>query len=80
VSAPGSDIASLGTDGKPRRFSGTSAAAPFVTGTIALLWSEFPRAGAGQVKLALTHFGQRSHTIVPPVLDAWAAFQFMSRN
>lgn len=30
-----------------------SAAAPFVTGAIALLWSEFPNATAAQVKFAI---------------------------
>ena len=42
--APGTGITSLGTSGRPQISGGTSAAAPFVTGTIALLWSEFPRA------------------------------------
>jgi subtilisin family serine protease len=35
LSAPGEDITSLGTEGKPRTFGGTSAATPFVTGAIA---------------------------------------------
>jgi hypothetical protein len=34
---------SLGTNGSPRAFGGTGAAAPFVTGAIAPLWSEFHR-------------------------------------
>ena len=80
LAAPGENIASLGTDGGSRRFGGTSAAAPFVTGTIALLWSEFPGARAAQIKLALMQVGRRSRTIVPSLLDAWAAYEFMSRN
>jgi subtilisin family serine protease len=74
--APGQNITSLGTNGKPLTFNGTSAAAPFVTGTIALLWSEFPDAGAAEVKLAITRCGrQPRNTLVPPLLDAWAAYQ-----
>ena len=79
LSAPGESVTSLGTDGRPRRFGGTSAAAPFVTGAIALLWSEFPDATAAQVKLAVTHAGmRRRQTIAPPVLNASAAYQAMA--
>ena len=42
LGAPGDRITSLGAQGEPLTFGGTSAAAPFVTGAIALLWSEFP--------------------------------------
>ncbi|HWP93361.1 MAG TPA: S8 family serine peptidase [Thermodesulfobacteriota bacterium] len=42
LSAPGDNITSLGANGKSLTFGETSAAAPFVTGAIALLWSEFP--------------------------------------
>ena len=76
LSAPGENITSLGTNGKPQTFGGTSAAAPFVTGVIALLWSEFPGASAAQIKLAVTQAGtRRRKTIAPPLLDAWAAHQ-----
>ncbi len=101
LSAPGEGVTSLGTNGTPQTFGGTSAAAPFVTGAIALLWSEFPKASATQIKLAVTQSGRRpgtpSHstalssvarsglwgagrprkTVVPPLLDAWAAYQSM---
>ena len=78
LSAPGENITSLGTNGKPQTFGGTSAAAPFVTGAIALLWSEFPAATAGELKLAVTQpsGGERTR-LVPPLLDAWAAYQLM---
>jgi subtilisin family serine protease len=76
LGAPGDRITSLGTDGKPFTSGGTSAAAPFVTGAIALLWSEFPDVSAGAMKLAVTgtHAGRRT-SVVPPLLDAWGAHQ-----
>lgn len=80
LAAPGENITSLGTDGKPKTFHGTSAAAPFVTGAIALLWSEFPRASATRVRLAVTPSAVSRRSITPPLLDAWAAYQFMSSN
>jgi subtilisin family serine protease len=80
LAAPGENIASLGTDGESKNLGGTSAAAPFVTGAIALLWSEFPSARASQIRLALTRASRRSRTIVPPLLDAWAAYESMSMN
>jgi subtilisin family serine protease len=81
LAAPGENIASLGTRGNPGTFGGTSAAAPFVTGAIALLWSEFPNASAARIKLAVTHPRSRSRsTIAPPVLDAWGAYEVMVRT
>jgi len=80
LAAPGVNISSLGTDGKPRSFGGTSAAAPFVTGAIALLWSEFPAAEAARIRFAITQPGRRPRALVPPLLDAWAAYEFLSRN
>ena len=76
--APGEEITSLGTDSKPLTFGGTSAATPFVTGAIALLWSEFPAATAAEIRFAVTQaYAQRRTTVVPPLLDAWAAYQLM---
>jgi len=77
LSAPGESVTSLGTNGKPRTSGGTSAAAPFVTGAIALLWSEFPNARPADVKFAVTQSHRRS-TIVPPVLDAWSAYRWLA--
>jgi len=81
LSAPGEGVTSLGTDGNPRTFGGTSAAAPFVTGTIALLWSEFPKASAARIKLAVTGSRSRSQAaIAPPLLDAWTAYETLART
>lgn len=78
LSAPARDISSLGTNGEPRSFHGTSAAAPFVTGTVALLLSEFPSTSAAEVKLALLQTMARRNTVVPPLLDAAAAYERMA--
>jgi subtilisin family serine protease len=79
LSAPGENITSLGANGKLESFTGTSAATPFVTGAIALLWSEFPTASAGEIRLAVTGNGRHPRkTLVPPLLDAWAAFQALA--
>jgi len=79
LSAPGDSITSLGVkEGKSLTSGGTSAAAPFVTGTIALLRSEFPDATAAEVKFAATQaYAPRRTTIVPPLLDAWTSYEFM---
>ena len=80
LGAPGDGITSLGAEGKPLTLGGTSAAAPFVTGAIALLWSEFPAAPAAAVKFAVTQASApRRNTVVPPLLDAWAAYQVMAK-
>jgi subtilisin family serine protease len=81
LAAPGENIVSLGSEGGSQTSGGTSVATPFVTGATALLWSEFPTASAARIKLAVTGAGRRSRrTIAPPVLDAWAAYEAMSRN
>ena len=79
LSAPGENIMSLGTNGNPQISGGTSAAAPFVTGAIALLWSEFPSASAARIKLAVMQAaGPFRRTIFPPLLDAWAAYEALT--
>ena len=82
LSAPGDSITSLGAEeGKLLTLGGTSAAAPFVTGTIALLRSEFPAANAAEVKYAaIQAYGPKRTTIVPPLLDAWASYKFMTNT
>jgi subtilisin family serine protease len=78
LAAPGENISSIGSDGKLSAFWGTSAATPFVTGAIALLWSEFPKATAAQIKLAVTRAdGRGRRTITPPLLNASSAYAAM---
>lgn len=76
LSAPGNSITSLASEGRLLTFGGTSVAVPFVTGTVALLWSEFPAATASQIKLAVTQAATpRRASVVPPLLDAATAYQ-----
>jgi subtilisin family serine protease len=75
--APGEAVTSLGINEQPVTSGGTSAAAPFVTGVIALLWSMFPHARAAELKLAVTRADLRRATVVPPLLEAWAAYQLI---
>jgi subtilisin family serine protease len=78
VLGPGENITSVGPDGTPVTFGGTSAAAPFVTGAIALLWSEFPAASAAELSLAVRGVRRASRmSVAPPLLDAWSAYRFM---
>jgi subtilisin family serine protease len=79
--APGEAITSLGANGPPLTLGGTSAATPFVTGAIALLWSEFPAATAAEIRYAVTHAAApRRPTVVPPLLDAWGAYHLMQTS
>jgi subtilisin family serine protease len=73
--APGDRITSLGPNVQPMTLSGTSFAVPFVTGSIALLWSAFPNASAAEVRMAIVPQASRRAAIVPPMLDATAAYQ-----
>jgi subtilisin family serine protease len=78
VGAPGAGITSLGADIEPVTRGGASTAAPFVTGTIALLRSEFPDATLAAIRFALTQEYSTGRTsLVPPILNAWAAYQFL---
>jgi subtilisin family serine protease len=79
--APGEAITSLGANGPPLTFGGTSAATPFVTGAIALLWSEFPAAIATDIRYAVTQASApRRPTVVPPLLNAWGAYNMLKAH
>jgi subtilisin family serine protease len=78
LGGPGDAVTSLGSEDKPQTSRGTSVAAPFVTGAIALLCSAFPVAPAAAVRVAISRTGApRRPTVVPPLLDAWGAYQVM---
>ncbi|WP_234328110.1 S8 family peptidase [Streptomyces sp. NRRL S-37] len=74
VGAPGDRVPAPGPGDRPFVLNGTSAAAPFVTGAVALLCSAFPEATPAAVRYAVTHGPGRRHSVVPPLLDAWAAY------
>jgi subtilisin family serine protease len=78
ISAPGKEITSLGTNGNPLTISGTSAATAFVTGTIALLWSELPAVRAADMRYAVTNHSQRRAGLVPPMLNAWSTYRALT--
>ena len=79
LGAPGEAIESLGSEDAPHVGGGTSAAAAFVTGAIALLWSLLPSAGPSELKHAVTYGGRRSG-VSPPLLDAEAALEILGRG
>ncbi|MEU5430695.1 S8 family serine peptidase [Streptomyces olivoreticuli] len=82
IGGPGERITSLDTDGDPPLASGgTSAAAAFVTGAAALLWSLFPSADAAEIKNAVLHGrGAYRSSVVPPLLDAWGSYSLLSET
>jgi len=73
LGAPGEGVIGISSNGEQMSASGTSVAAPFVTGTIALIWSVFPTVTVGTIKSALLH-STRRRAIVPPLIDAWSAY------
>lgn len=79
--APGEEVSSLGAAGGVVTSGGTSVAAPFVAGAVALLLSALPRVTAAEVRAALLRgAGARRASVVPPLLDAWAAYQSLQRT
>lgn len=76
VMAPGTNIISTYPGGQYTHMSGTSFAAPFVTGSIALLWSIFPNAAPAAIINSITQgtsfFNRRS--IIPPLLNVEAVW------
>ncbi|MGW1740539.1 S8 family peptidase [Nocardia sp. NPDC001965] len=75
IGAPAVGISSLAPAGGSRPFGGTSVAAAVVTGAIALLCSEFPEASPAEVKFALRRSKGSRVSVIPPLLDAWLAFE-----
>jgi subtilisin family serine protease len=74
--APGAGVTSLGADGQSLTLGGTSVAAPFVTGAVALVWSKLPAATGAQIRLAFHEAHVRGRaSVTPPLLDAWAAYE-----
>ncbi|WP_017236479.1 S8 family peptidase [Streptomyces sp. SS] len=79
LTAPALPLAFTATGGAARAVTGTSAAAPVVTGAVALLWSLFPGASAEAVRDAITRPRPpaRRTSVVPPLLDAAYAYDVL---
>lgn len=79
--APSEHILSTAPGGGYARMTGTSMAAPFVTGATALLWSLYPRASAQDVRRAVLQLPRRPRRrLIPPLLDAEASWRLLHRT
>lgn len=74
LGSPGEAIVSTAAGGGAATRSGTSFATAFVTGAAALLWSLLPALDAGRLRSALLG-AERRHSVIPPLLDAEAAYR-----
>jgi subtilisin family serine protease len=80
LSAPGENITSLGGKNNLVEYTGTSAATPFVTGIIALLWSLYPNLSGAFIKNAVMSLNNRK-SIIPPLVNAKIAYEYLySKN
>jgi subtilisin family serine protease len=80
LAVPAESITSLNSQGGSMTFGGTSAAAPFVTGAIALLLSELPEIPGDRIKSALIpSLAQPGRSINPSMLNAWKAYETLRR-
>lgn len=79
--APGVNVSSLSTNNGYTRMSGTSVATPFVTGTIALLWSLYPNAASNEIIYSLMGGDSLLHRkrIIPPLLNAEKSLKILER-
>ena len=76
LAVPGVAVTSLDPSGLSVTRSGTSVAAPFVTGALALLASLLPDISLEKLKFSLIQSARRRRTgIVPPMMDAAAAYR-----
>jgi subtilisin family serine protease len=81
LGAPGEGIASLSPHGETAIASGTSAAAPYVSGAAALLWSAIAGATAADIKHSLISSpAVRPRSVAPPLVNAYRAYQQLCKS
>lgn len=78
--APGAGVFSTAAGGGYRRMSGTSVAAPFVTGVAALLWSLYPDTTAEELHHALLRSDRPRTSVLPLMIDAEASWEILENN
>jgi subtilisin family serine protease len=78
--APGEGILGVKAGGGFETASGTSVAVPFVSGALALLASLCPWANAAELRRAIAGQGNHRRSVVPPLLDAAAAWQILTQG
>jgi len=79
--SPGVNITSTMPEGRFGSMSGTSVASPFVTGSLALLWSIFPDVTANQIRNSvILNNNKHRRTIIPQLLDAESAFNWLKNS
>lgn len=78
--APGKSILSTTSGGGYSRMSGTSVAVPFVTGTLALLWSQFPHLSGAQLRRAILNSSGSRRSIKPPLLNAASSWRSLLQS
>lgn len=85
VMAPGINIRSTYPTSQYTHMSGTSFAAPFVTGAIALLWSLFPNSSPAAIIHSITQAtslssNNRRRSIIPPLLNAESSWNILKNS
>jgi subtilisin family serine protease len=80
--APGIDITSASSGGGYAKMSGTSFAAPLVTGAVALLWSVFPEATSTELinAIRLSSWRRAHRSIIPPLLNVETTYHLLHSN